>query len=111
MVSFFLVCVGMDQSGQRTSVDHQPWNESSKLLRREQVDLKHADWMRSKRSIPDPINSEFGDYCKCQHFARTMEIVRTLSPYTFPKLSCELQFFWLRLQEVDVNAKCHQFWT
>lgn len=105
MVPFFVVCIGMNESGQRTSVDHQPRDEGAKLLRREQIDFKHADWMRAKRSIPNLINSEFGDYGSCQHSMCMMqEVAFTFSPYTFPKLSCERQLLWLRLQKVDVNA-------
>lgn len=62
MVPLLLVCVGMDESGQRTSIDHQPRDESSKLLWREQVDFEHTNGMRPKRAIPDPVDAELRNY-------------------------------------------------
>src|SRR5690242_4719933 len=101
MVPFFVVCIGMDESGQRTSVDHQPRDEGAKLLRREQIDFKHADRMRAKRSIPNFVDPELGNYGRCQHSMCMMqEVAFAFSPYTFPKLSYELQLLWLRLQKV-----------
>lgn len=59
MVSLIITSIRMDQSTERTSIDHQPWNEGPELHRREDIDLKHGNGMRSDGLVPDPVNAEF----------------------------------------------------
>jgi hypothetical protein len=57
MIPQIIPCVRMNQCTQRPPPNHQPTHKSPKLLRREHIDLKHADRMRSKRSLEHRINS------------------------------------------------------
>jgi hypothetical protein len=63
MVSLLLIRVWMDERRQWSPIDDKPRNESTKLFRGEQIDLKHADGMRSQWSVPDLVNAEFRDLC------------------------------------------------
>ena len=42
-------------------MDHQPSNERTKLSRCEDVDLKHANRMRTDRFVPNAVDTEFGE--------------------------------------------------
>jgi len=57
MVPQLIVRIGMNKRRQWTPVDHQPRNESSKLLWSEEIHLKHAYWMRAQRLIPDFVDA------------------------------------------------------
>ena len=48
--------IGMNQGTQWTSINHQPWNEGSKLYRGENVDLEHGDRVRPHGLVPYAVN-------------------------------------------------------
>lgn len=56
----------MDESGQRTPVNHQPRDESTELFGGEEVYLEHADGVRANGAVPDGVDAEFGD-CSYQY--------------------------------------------
>ena len=53
----------MYQGTQRTAIDHQPWDESTKLGRGEEVDFEHGDRVRAYGAVEEGVDTEFGD-CK-----------------------------------------------
>ena len=42
-------------------MDHQPSDKRAELSRCEDVDLEHADWMRTERFVPHAVDTEFGE--------------------------------------------------
>lgn len=64
MISLLVVRIRMHQRAQRPPIDDQPWDESTKLRRREEIHFKHGHRMRSDGSIPKPVDAELGD---CAH--------------------------------------------
>jgi hypothetical protein len=56
MITDLIVGVGMYQSAERTSIDHQPADKCSELHWGEDIHLEHCDWMRADGSIEDFIN-------------------------------------------------------
>lgn len=77
VVSFLIICIWMEQRRERPSVNHQPRNESTKLLLGvlvrdhrglssprtwcKDVDFKHGQWVRTYWPIPNPIDSKLRD--------------------------------------------------
>lgn len=51
MISQILARIRMHQRAQRTPPHHQPAHKRAKLLRRENVHLEHADWVRADRPL------------------------------------------------------------
>jgi hypothetical protein len=47
----FVVCVGMYERAQWSSINHKPGNESPELFRVEQIDLEHGNRMWAYRLI------------------------------------------------------------
>ena len=54
-----IVGIGVDQCAQGSSVDYKPGYKSTKLLRCEDVDFEHAEWMWSDGFVPDFVDAEF----------------------------------------------------
>ena len=47
---------------QRSSIDHQPSYKRTKFRRCENVDLEHANRMRTNRFVPDAVDAEFWEF-------------------------------------------------
>lgn len=62
VVSLRVVGVGVYEGTQRAPVNDQPWNESSKLRRREEINLEHCHRMGTDGAIPDLVNPKFGKF-------------------------------------------------
>lgn len=52
----------MDQDTERAAVDDEPGDEGAELCRREDVHLKHGDWVRADGLLPELVDAQLGDY-------------------------------------------------
>ena len=55
----FVLCIGMDEGAQWSSVYDQPRYECSKLRWREDIDLKHRNRMWAYRPLEELIYAKF----------------------------------------------------
>lgn len=99
----------MYQRGEGTSVDHQPGDERSKLLWRENIDFEHAQGMGTDWSVKDHIGTQFRNCSVMGVSTQTMSVCRsrgrTLSPYPLPQLRCEGSLLLVALEEVNVDVE------
>lgn len=59
MVPISIVCVGMDQDVERSSIDDEPAKESAGLMRGLGLNLKHRSRVRTYGPIPYAIEGKF----------------------------------------------------
>jgi hypothetical protein len=76
-------CVWVDQSTQRSPIDHEPGYKRSKLRWREDVDLKHTHGLWTDGLVPDAVDAQF----------------RELVPNTPPEVMGELALGFVLLEE------------
>lgn len=64
MVPLFLWVhrIRMYQGTQRTTIDHQPWDESAELSGAEEVHFEHGDRVRAYGAVEEGVDTKFGDY-------------------------------------------------
>jgi hypothetical protein len=58
MIPQIIPRIRMNQRTQRPPPNHQPTHKSPKLLRRKNINLKHANRMRAKRPLKHRVNSQ-----------------------------------------------------
>ena len=54
-----IIGIWMYKRAQRSSIDHQPSYECTKLSRRQDINFEHAERVGTNGSIPDAVNPEF----------------------------------------------------
>lgn len=62
MIPHIIPRIRMNQHTQRPPPNNQPTHKRPKLLRREQIHLKHPDWMRADGPLEDGVDSQLGEF-------------------------------------------------
>ena len=57
-----IVGVWMHKRTQRSSIDHQPGYKRTELSRGEEVDLEHANRMRTEWPVPNAVDAQFWEF-------------------------------------------------
>lgn len=70
-----------------------------------QIDLEHAYWVWSQRTIKDFVDSDLGDFCLVSVRSLLGKGWCTFSSYAFVQLCGKLCLLCIRLHEVDMNIE------
>jgi hypothetical protein len=108
VISNIIASVWMQQCRQGTTVDNQPWNEGTKLGRREQVDFEHGNRMGTNWLIPYSVYAQLRDceeIISSSHRLHNPESRHTLSSDALPQLGCKLDLRLDVLLEVDMDIE------
>ena len=89
MISLVITRIRMHQHAQRASPDIQPRHKRAKLLGREQIDLEHADWVRTHGPLEHGVDAQLWE----------------LVPDALPQLVRVFDLLGVALQEVDVQIE------